>query len=102
MHNELRVTRLEPYPPLVPNKRRDVTAQLLLSDADRAEIMDTVRHKLYAHGDLRELAQAIGRSERCLYAIRGGYTRWPRWETLFALLPHLGLRLVVVPAGKGH
>ena len=48
--------------------------------------------------DIEEIARITQRSERCLYSIRGGYTRWPRWETLMALLPALGLEMIVYKA----
>lgn len=87
---------LEPSPDLVDNRQRIVTKELRVSDTARAQIMDEVRNALYAYGGLNPLAEAIRRSVGCLYAIRGGYTRWPRWDTLFALLPHLDLELRVV------
>jgi hypothetical protein len=92
----MRPDHLEPYPALADNRQRVVTKELRISDAARAEIMDEVRWALYDYGDLKPLAKAIGRSPRCLYALRSGQTRWPRWDTLFALLPHLGLELRVM------
>lgn len=84
-------------PPLVDNKIREVTPDLLERDEMRAEVMQVVRDALYRHGNLESLAKGIGRSPRCLYAIRCGYTRWPRWETLFALLEPLDLKMLIVP-----
>lgn len=91
--------RLEPSPALQDNKLRAVTDQLIVSDEARAEIMDRVRRALYDVGgpdDVALLAQEVGKSVSCLYLIRSGRARWPRWDTLFALLPHLGLTLKVV------
>ena len=89
-------TYLEPSPPLMDNKQRVVDKRLRMSDEARAEIMVEVRKALYDYGDLNPLAEQIGRSVGCLYSIRSGYTRWPRWDTLFALLPGLDLELRVV------
>lgn len=88
-----------PNPPLVDNRNRVVTKELIALDGSRAEIMQEVRDALYEYGDLEGLAERVGRSARCLYAIRGGYTRWPRWETLFSLMEPLGLKLVVMRVG---
>ena len=93
---------LEPSPPLQPNKQREVTDDLRKSDDNRAEVMNLVRKALYDYGDLEYLADEIGRSSGCLYRIRGGYTRWPRWDTLFALLPHLNLALTVVEVKRKY
>ena len=93
---------LPKYVPLVDNKVRYVTDDLRKHDGFRAEVMDEVRRALYGHGDLDSLARKIGRTPRCLYALRGGYTRWPRWETLFALLPHLGLQLTIIRTAERY
>jgi len=94
--------KLPEYTPLVDNKVRLVTEGLRKNDTFRAEVMDQVRDALYDYGDLKKLALDIGRSERCLYQLRGGYTLWPRWETLFALLPPLGLELRIVKIGHRY
>lgn len=85
------MTHLEPYVEL----KRPLSFTETIADTKRAQIMDVVRHALYDYGDLDPLAIKIGRSHTCLYAIRRGKTRWPRWDTLLSLLPHLGLELTV-------
>lgn len=91
-----RPARLDPYRPM----GRVITPLENLSDTARAEVMDRVRWALYDYGDLERLARLTGKTPSCLYALRRGATRWPRWDTLFALLPHLGLELVIQDARR--
>lgn len=88
---------LPDYPELRDNKQRKVTPDLIVADEDRKEIMDHIRTRLYGLDsiELYTIAARIRRTPRCLYAIRCGQTRWPRWDTLFELLPRIGLRLSV-------
>ena len=95
-HMKITTSRmLEPSPPLEDNKQREVTPQVERADMLRAEVMDEVRAALYEYGDMEELAGITGKSTGCLYAIRSGRTRWPRWDTLFQIMPHIGLALTV-------
>ena len=86
-----------PSPPLVETETRPITPELLRNDEIRADFMQQVRDALYMHGNLEWVARIIGCHPRTLYAIRGGYTRWPRWTTLFPLVEALGFEVVIVP-----
>lgn len=56
------------------------------------EVMNQVRLRMYRY-EPQELADYIGKSKSCVYALRSGRTKWPRGETLFALLEACGLEL---------
>jgi len=69
-----------------------------MAESERAEIMNTIRTKLYQYDtdQLKEIALIIGRSYSCLIAIRSGRSQWPRAHTMFSLAKMLGLRLTLV------
>jgi hypothetical protein len=67
---------------------------------NREEIMNLVRDKLYEYGDPKILAEVSGLNVGTIYAIRSGRTVWPRPNTLFTLLPLLGLKFELVEVRK--
>lgn len=60
----------------------------------REELMGLVIIKLQGKC-LPDLAEQIGVSIGCLYAIKNQKTKWPRWNTFQKLLPKLGLMLTI-------
>lgn len=75
---------------LVPANRRDVSAE------DYEVIMVTLREAIIGFGDNYRLAKRVGVSRGTIERIVSGRTRWPRPETMFALLVVLDLRMVLV------
>lgn len=75
---------------LVPANRRDVSAD------DYEVIMATLREAIIAFGDNYRLAKRVGVSRGTIDKIVSGRTKWPRPETMFALLVVLNLRMVLV------
>lgn len=57
-----------------------------------ATTMDVIRMELYEYHP-EDVAESIGKSLACIYAIRRGKTRWPRWDTFFALCEYLGIEV---------
>lgn len=60
---------------------------------DAEEAMIVVRNAIYEHGDPELLANRIGVSVSCIFAIRSGRTKWPRSHTFFGLLSALDLEM---------
>jgi hypothetical protein len=58
------------------------------------DAMTLIRDRLYGQ-DLELLSVRVGVSVSCLYAIRGGRTKWPRHATFFSLIDVLGLELIL-------
>lgn len=63
-----------------------------LTNADA--VMSVIRIKMYDH-DINNLAEYIGCTVGCLYAVRRGATVWPRPKTFFGLIECLDLELLV-------
>ena len=61
------------------------------------DAMTVIRTAIYNHGDPEQLANYIGVSKSCIFAIRAGRTKWPRQTTFFALLNALDLEMVLRP-----
>jgi DNA-binding phage protein len=59
------------------------------------EFMSLVRDALYEYGDMKRLSNHTDISVNCLYAIRSGRTKWPRWTTLQLMMKPLGLELTL-------
>lgn len=57
-----------------------------IANADQA--MNKLRIEMY-HYDIEKMAEHIGVSTACLYAVRGGRTKWPRPKTFFGLVEYL-------------
>lgn len=64
-------------------------------EEEREAIMATIRAGLYRYGDNDLMAAKCGKSKSCIHAIRSGRVRWPRHETLFALIYWLDLKLTL-------
>lgn len=62
-----------------------------------AEMFDILRDSLWAFGDIPYLSSITGISVSTLYKYRssGKNHPWPRYKTWEALLPPLGLRLIL-------
>lgn len=56
------------------------------------DVMQALRLRMYNY-DVADLAEYMGVSKSCVYAIRNGKTKWPRGDTLFALLNALDVEL---------
>lgn len=54
------------------------------------EVMNDIRLKLYPY-EVKEVAEACGLSTATIYSIRSGRTKWPRPNTLFAILAFLDI-----------
>jgi len=63
------------------------------SNADDA--MMTLRTEMYAW-EIPHMAEDIGVSASCLYAIRSGKTKWPRQKAFFGLIEYLELKMLLV------
>lgn len=65
------------------------------------DVMNVLRVELYKF-DPQELADTMGVSRSCVYAIRSGRTKWPRGETMFRMLEALDveIRLYAVKEGR--
>lgn len=59
------------------------------------DAMTVIRNAIYDHGDPELLANRIGVSVSCIFAIRSGRTKWPRAHTFFGLLSVLELEMVI-------
>lgn len=68
--------------------RRSYRTQLKGAEA----AMSTIRWEMHNHYP-RDLADEVGCSVSCIYAIRSGRTKWPRHHTFFRLCDYLGLKL---------
>lgn len=54
--------------------------------------MTELRKRMYGE-DLHTMANYVGVSVSCLYAIRAGRTKWPRETTIFCLMEALDLEM---------
>lgn len=59
------------------------------------DAMTVIRNAIYEHGDAELLANRIGVSVSCIFAIRAGRTKWPRSHTFFGLLAVLDLEMII-------
>lgn len=60
------------------------------------DAMYLLRRKLDLTTDeLKDVADTIGKSLSCLYAIRSGRTKWPRGSTLFDLLNYFDMEMYI-------
>ena len=81
---------------VVPLKRgpQPYSYQKRLPDADAA--MSVLRKEMQKH-HAANLADRVGVSDSCIYAIQSGRTKWPRPATFFNLIEELQLDLYLVP-----
>jgi hypothetical protein len=63
-------------------------------------VMNDLRLKMY-HWHPTDLAEVCGVSVACIYAIRSNRTKWPRGETLFAILAALDIELILIDGKTG-
>jgi hypothetical protein len=56
------------------------------------EVMEELRMRMYNY-EPQDLADAIGKSKSCIYAIRAGRVGWPRGGTFFSLLEAMDIEL---------
>ena len=56
------------------------------------QVMNDLRLRMYNYKP-KELAEMLGVSVSCVYALKSGRTKWPRGKTLFALLEALDIKL---------
>lgn len=56
------------------------------------DMMNDLRMRMHVY-EPKELAEMMGVSVGCVYALRSGRTKWPRGRTLFALLAALDIDL---------
>lgn len=66
---------------------------------DEGECLMTMRLEMYKR-DTYALAEAVGVSVACIYAIQSGRTKWPRPKTFFGLLNELGLEIHLIKTHK--
>lgn len=59
------------------------------------DAMTVIRNAIYEHGDPELLANRVGVSASCIFAIRAGRTKWPRPHTFFGLLSALDLEMII-------
>ena len=59
------------------------------------DTINRLRLEMYNH-HVDDLAESIGKSRACLYAIRAGRTKWPRGDTFFQLADFLGFEVHLV------
>lgn len=59
------------------------------------EALNILRLRMYEWAP-KDLAEQCGVTVSCIYAIRGGRTKWPRDRTLFALVEALDFELRLV------
>ena len=64
-------------------------------------LMDAIRAHMYDDAP-QAIADGINKSLACVYAIRSGRTKWPRDDTIWALLDFFGLELDIVKAGTAR
>lgn len=64
-------------------------------------VMNDVRTRMYEF-TVSDLADEIGVSKSCIYAIRRGTTSWPRGATFFGLLKALDLAFVLIDLRTGE
>ena len=58
------------------------------------DAMNVLRMKMYEY-DTQSLADTVGVSKSCIYAIQRGTTKWPRPNTFFGLLDALDLEMIL-------
>ena len=63
-----------------------------LQNADSC--MSVIRMKMYQY-DIDELADDIGVTTSCLYAVRRGSTIWPRPKTFFGPINAMDMKLLI-------
>jgi len=63
--------------------------------ANADDAMSVIRTEMYAW-EIETMAEDVGVSQACLYAIRRGATKWPRQKTFFSLINYLDLTMMLV------
>lgn len=81
---------------LVSLKLVSINGRQSIDRSDQADaVLREVRLEIYKH-DYILLARKIGVSPSTVMAFRSGRTRWPRPNTLFAILEEIGYEIRIV------
>ena len=59
----------------------------------REDMMLIIQREIEHHGEPKLLAIRVGVSASCIYAIKNGKTKWPRYTTFASLMDVLPIRL---------